>query len=55
MEQVYEQFFFLKYTGGWGYLEAYNLPVTLRVWFVQKLQKQLQMEAEEIKKASSHK
>ena len=46
MEAVYEQFFFLKYSGGWSFSEAYNLPVGLRVWFVERLTKQLKMEKE---------
>jgi hypothetical protein len=46
MELVYEQFFFLKYSGGWSFAEAYNLPVGLRKWFVERLMKQLEAEAE---------
>ena len=38
---TYEQFFFLKYWGGWSFSEAYNLPVGLRRWFVERLIKQL--------------
>ncbi len=52
MENVYEQFFFLKYSGGWSFLEAYNLPVGLRMWFVERLVKQLKTESEAIEKAS---
>tara|TARA_Y100000592_G_scaffold100874_1_gene183443 strand:+ start:1691 stop:1933 length:243 start_codon:yes stop_codon:yes gene_type:complete len=51
MENVYEQFFFLKYSGGWSFSEAYNLPVGLRDWFVQRLIKQLEAEKEAIEKA----
>ena len=51
MENVYEQFFFLKYSGGWSFTEAYNLPVGLRKWFVQRLVKQLEAEKEAIDKA----
>jgi hypothetical protein len=46
MENVYEQFFFLKYYGGWSFIEAYNLPLQLRNWFVERLTKQLELEAE---------
>jgi len=46
MESVYEQFFFLKYYGGWSFIEAYNLPRQLRNWFVERLTKQLEREAE---------
>jgi len=52
MENVYEQFFFLKYSGGWSFVEAYNLPVGLRKWFVERLVKQLEAEKEAIDKAS---
>ena len=49
MENVYEQFFFLKYSGGWSFSEAYNLPIGLRKWFVQRLVKQLELEKEAIR------
>tara|TARA_R100001082_G_C4277388_1_gene122377 strand:+ start:410 stop:640 length:231 start_codon:yes stop_codon:yes gene_type:complete len=52
MENVYEQFFFLKYSGGWSFSEAYNLPIGLRKWFVERLVKQIERENEEIEKAS---
>ena len=52
MENIYEQFFFLKYSGGWSFSEAYNLPVGLRKWFVERLLKQLEDEKEAIEKAS---
>jgi hypothetical protein len=52
MENVYEQFFFLKYFGGWSFSEAYNLPVGLRMWFVERLIKQLKTESEAMEKAS---
>tara|TARA_B100000029_G_scaffold73718_1_gene65496 strand:- start:182 stop:469 length:288 start_codon:yes stop_codon:yes gene_type:complete len=51
-ENVYEQFFFLKYHGGWGLMEAYNLPIRLRQWFVERLLRQKNEEAEQIKAAS---
>tara|TARA_B100001250_G_scaffold333757_1_gene299474 strand:- start:2740 stop:2916 length:177 start_codon:yes stop_codon:yes gene_type:complete len=53
MEQVYEQFFLLKYHGGWSFIEAYNLPVALRTWFLERLSKQIKDEAEANKKAMS--
>jgi len=40
IENVYEQFFFLKYHGGWSFIEAYNLPVGLRLWFLNKLKEE---------------
>tara|TARA_R110002074_G_scaffold63897_1_gene152841 strand:+ start:180 stop:452 length:273 start_codon:yes stop_codon:yes gene_type:complete len=51
IENVYEQFFFLQYSGGWSLTEAYNLPIGLRAWFVKRLVKQLQDEKEAMEKA----
>ena len=52
MAGVYEQFFYLKMHGGWSFLEAYNLPVQLRGWFVRRLTKQFQDEKEAMEKAN---
>ena len=49
MEAVYEQFFILKYYGSWGFIEAYNLPVGLRRWFLHKLKQQFELEADAVK------
>tara|TARA_B100000073_G_C23697539_1_gene558966 strand:- start:1078 stop:1296 length:219 start_codon:yes stop_codon:yes gene_type:complete len=51
MANVYEQFFLLKYHGGWSFIEAYNLPVKLRTWFMKRLQQQFKDEAAQMKKA----
>ena len=51
MEQVYDQFFVLKYHGGWSLIEAYNLPVGLRKWFLERLASQFEKEKEEYEKA----
>ena len=45
-EYTYEQFFILKYHGGWSFIEAYSLPIQLREWFVKRLAKQLKDEKE---------
>jgi len=55
IENVYEQFFFLKYSGGWSFLEAYNLPIGLRKWFVERLVTQLEREKEAIEKSTGTK
>ena len=34
----------LKYHGGWSFIEAYSLPIGLRTWFVERLQKQFEDE-----------
>lgn len=52
MEKLYEQFFLLKYYGGWSLFEVYNLPVGLRGWFIEKLANQLKLESEQAQKAS---
>ena len=52
IQGVYEQFFALKYYGGWSFFEAYNLPVKIRSWFVLRLQKQLEREQEQMDEAS---
>ena len=51
MEAIYEQFFVLKYHGGWSFIEAYNLPVGLRNWFLNKLKEQFDKEHEAIENA----
>jgi hypothetical protein len=52
IEQVYEQFFLLKHFGGWSFIEAYNLPVGLRMWWLKRLEKQYKEEKEEMRKSS---
>ena len=51
MESVYEEFFVLKYHGGWSFIEAYNLPIGLRRWFLEKLKKQFDLEKEAMEDA----
>ena len=50
IETVYEQFFLLKHFGGWSFIEAYNLPIGLRNWFVGRMVKQFEKEKEELDK-----
>jgi hypothetical protein len=49
---IYEVFFFLKYYGGWSFTEAYNLPVGLRNWFMERLKQQLKDEQDSMKNAT---
>ena len=49
---VYEEFFLLKYHGGWSFVEAYNLPVVMRRWFLTRLAEQLTKEKEQMEKAN---
>ena len=51
MATVYEEFFLLKHHGGWSFFEAYNLPIALRRWFVERLAKQFEDENEQIRQA----
>ena len=53
MENVYNEFFLLKYHGGWSFIEAYNLPVSLRTWYFKRLQRQFEDEADAYEKAKS--
>jgi hypothetical protein len=55
MEQVYEQFFSLKYHGAWSFIEAYNLPIGLRNWFTKRLAEQFEREREQIEEAKNSK
>jgi|TARA_R100000455_G_C6208988_1_gene77142 hypothetical protein len=41
---VYEELFLLKYHGNWSFMEAYNLPLTIRRWFLQRLAEQFEKE-----------
>ena len=52
IECFYEEIFSLKYHGNWSFIEAYNLPVQLRGWFVRRLTKQFQDEKEAMEKAN---
>tara|TARA_R100001198_G_C5215567_1_gene199425 strand:+ start:235 stop:396 length:162 start_codon:yes stop_codon:yes gene_type:complete len=52
---VYEEFFLLKYHGGWSFIEAYNLPVVIRRWFLNRLADQIKKESDEMKKSSKSK
>ena len=51
MKAVYEEFFILKYHGGWSFFEAYNLPIGLRRWFLQRLGKQFEEEKKQMEQA----
>jgi len=38
----------LKYHGGWSFTEAYNLPIKMRRWFLERLVKQKEDEQKAI-------
>jgi hypothetical protein len=52
---VYEELFALKHYGSWSFIEAYNLPVQLRRWFVERLIKEHKRENEEMQNAMARK
>jgi len=43
----------MKYSGGWSFAEAYNLPIGLRNWFFERLVKQLEDEKNAVEGKSS--
>jgi hypothetical protein len=45
----------MKYHGGWSFLELYNLPIGIRMWFFERLKKQIEDEAEAIEEAKKKK
>ena len=50
IEGVYEELFFLKHHGSWSFIEAYNLPIQIRRWFITRIEKQFKDEEEQLKK-----
>jgi hypothetical protein len=43
----------MKYHGGWSFFEAYNLPVNIRMWMIERLVKQKEEEASAAKGTTS--
>lgn len=39
MMHVHEQIFYLVQHGGWNYFDVYDLPIKIRLWFVERLSK----------------
>jgi len=52
IQGVYEEIFAMKHHGGWSFIEAYNLPIQIRRWFLRRIQQQFEEEADELEKAS---
>jgi len=38
----------MKYHGNWSFIEAYNLPIVLRIWFLDRLTEQFEKEKEQL-------
>jgi len=55
IQSVYEELFLLKYHGNWSFMEAYNLPITIRRWFLQRLADQIKKENDKIEEANKGK
>jgi len=53
MLAVYEQFFYMKQHGHWSFWEAYNLPIKMRTWFVQRLSKHFEEQNKEQERAAA--
>ena len=53
LKTVYEQFFYMKYYGGWSLFELYSLPIGLRNWYIEMLAEQKEKENQQIEKATS--
>jgi hypothetical protein len=47
--------FLLKHHGGWSFFEAYNLPIQLRRWFVERIIKEFEREAKQFDEAVNRK
>ena len=52
IEGVYEEIFNLKMHGNWSFMEAYNLPIKIRRWFLKRLVKYFQEKSDNEKKSS---
>ena len=52
IKNVYEEFFLLKHHGNWSFTEAYNLPITIRRWFLRRLTRQFEEEADQRRNAT---
>jgi hypothetical protein len=50
---VYEELFTLKYHGQWSFFEAYNLPVVIRRWFINRLVQQKEEEKKMMEEAQN--
>ncbi len=52
IESVYEEMFNLKMHGNWSFMEAYNLPIKIRRWFLNRLVKYFEDKSERERRAS---
>ena len=52
IEGVYEEIFSLKMHGNWSFMEAYNLPVQIRRWFLKRTAKYYEDKIERQRRSS---
>ena len=52
MQNIYKNFFYMKYYGGWSLFELYSLPIGLRDWYVQLLIDHKEEEREKTEEAT---
>ena len=53
MMHVHEQIFYLVTHGNWNYFDVYDLPVKIRLWFVNRLSKHFEDKNKEMEKLSA--
>ena len=51
MLHVHEQIFYLVQHGNWNYFDVYDLPITIRRWFVDRLSKYFEERNKEAEKS----
>jgi len=52
LEAVYSSLHgILRYNNGYDFLTLYNMPVQLRKWLIEKIEKEMKKEMEEYEKA----
>ena len=44
MLQVHEQIFYLVHHGKWNYFDVYDLPIRIRMWFIDRLSRHFEEE-----------
>jgi len=54
IQSVYEEIFSLKMHGNWSFMEAYNLPIKIRRWFLKRLVKYYEDKSEAERRASKN-
>ena len=53
IRSIHEQFFYMKYYGGWSLFELYNLPIGLRNWYFELLATHKKEENEKVKESTN--